>query len=109
MPNDPRYHSALGIAYAGLGKKEEAIKEGLKAVELLPMSKDATYGTTYVYDLAINYTMNGEYDLALDQVEYLLSVPSWMSITWLEWEIRFAPLLTHPRFLELKEKYSENQ
>ena len=108
VPDDPRYHSALGLAYAGIGKKEEAIKEGLKAVEILPVSKDAAYGTTYVHDLAINYIMNGEYDLALDQVEYLLSIPCWMSITWLEWEIRFAPLLTHPRFTELKKKYGNS-
>jgi len=44
VPNDPRYHSALGIALAGIGKKEEAISEGFRAVDLLPVSKDAMYG-----------------------------------------------------------------
>lgn len=101
IPVDPRYHSSLGIAYAGFGKKEEAINEGLKAVELLPVSKDAVYGTTFVYDLAIIYTMVGEFDLALDQLDKLLSIPSWVSPAWIESEIRFAPLKSHPGYKKM--------
>ncbi len=107
--NDPRYHSSLGIAYAGIGRKKEAIREGEKAVELLPMSKDAAYGIPYVHDLAVIYIMVGEYDLALDQMEYLLSVPSWLSAGWLEMDIRFAPLRNHPRYKELLTKYAGDQ
>ncbi|MCK4558655.1 MAG: hypothetical protein KAV45_02655 [Calditrichia bacterium] len=33
-PEDPRYHSALGIVYASLGHEKEALREGRKAVEL---------------------------------------------------------------------------
>jgi TolB-like protein len=101
VPADPRYHSALGIAYAGLGKKEEAIKEGLKAVELLPVTKDAVYGVAHAQDLAVIYTRLGEFDQALNQLDQLLSIPSWITPVWLEWEIRFAPLRTHPRYKEL--------
>jgi serine/threonine-protein kinase len=101
VPADPRYHSALGIAYAGLGKKEEAIKEGLKAVELLPVTKDAVYGVAHSQDLAVIYTRLGEFDQALNQMDQLLSIPSWITPVWLEWEIRFAPLRTHPRYKEL--------
>ena len=108
VPADPRYHSALGIVYAGLGKKEEAIKEGLKAVALLPVSKDAVYGIAHVQDLAIIYTMLGESDLALDQLDQLLSMPSWITPVWLEWDIRFSPLKNHPRYKELLAKYAIN-
>ncbi|HBE41551.1 MAG TPA: hypothetical protein DDW27_10185 [Bacteroidales bacterium] len=101
IPNDPRYHSALGIAYAGLGKKEEAIKEGLRAEALLPISKDAMYGLGILQDLAIIYTMVGESDLAIAQLDQLLSIPSWFTPAWLGWEIRFAPLKSHPRYKEL--------
>lgn len=101
FPNDPRYHSSLGIAYAGIGEKEMAINEGLKAVEMLPMSEDAFYGILYVMDLSIIYTMVGEYDLALDQIEHLLSVPSWFSYGWLEKEIRYEPLKSLPRYSRL--------
>ena len=106
VPDDPRYHSALGIACAGLGMKDKAINEGLKATNLLSMSEDATYGLTYVYDLSIIYTMLGEYDLALDQVEYLFSVPSWPSPAWLDMDFRFEPLKSHPRYKKLVTEYA---
>jgi serine/threonine-protein kinase len=105
IPNDPRYHSALGIAYAGIGQKADAFKEGRRAVELLPMAVDAAYGIQYIIDLATIYTMVGEVDLAMDQLEYLLKVPSWISVTWFDWDIRFLPLKTHPRYQELTSKY----
>jgi serine/threonine-protein kinase len=91
----------LGIAFAGLGKKEEAIKEGLKAESLLPISRDAMYGLGILQDLAIIYTMVGEYDLALNQLDQLLSIPSWFTPVWPGWEIRFTPLRTHPGYKKL--------
>ena len=106
IPGDPRYHSSLGIAYAGLGRKEEAIKEGLRAVELLPVSKDALYGLGHLQDLAIIYTKSGEFDLALDKLEELLSIPSWISTVWIEWDIRFAPLRTQQKYKKLMIRYS---
>jgi TolB-like protein/Flp pilus assembly protein TadD len=106
VPSDPRYHSALGIAYAGLDRKEEAIKEGLMAVELLPVSKDAMYGLGHLQDLAIIYTKSGEYALALDKLEELLSIPTWVSPVWIEWDIRFAPLRTQPKYKELMIRYA---
>jgi TolB-like protein/Flp pilus assembly protein TadD len=101
IPDDPRYHSSLGIAYAGLGKKEEAINEGLKAEALLPISKDAMYGLGILQDLTIIYTMVGEFDLAIAHLDQLLSIPSWFTPVWLGWEIRFAPLESHPGYKEL--------
>ena len=105
-PKDPRYHSSLGVAYAGLGEKARAIEEGEKAIQLLPISADAVYGISYVIDLAIIYTLLGDFDLALDKIEYLLSIPSWISIPWLEMDIHFAPLKTLPRYKELATKYA---
>jgi TolB-like protein/Flp pilus assembly protein TadD len=109
IPNDPMLHSALGIAYAGIGQKADAIREGKRAVDLLPMAVNAVYGVTSVIDLATIYTMVGEPELAMDLLEYLLTVPSWISTTWIDWDIRFAPLKTHPRFQELISKYGIGQ
>jgi TolB-like protein/Flp pilus assembly protein TadD len=109
VPADPRYHSALGIAYAGLGRKEEAIREGLKAVELLPESKDAVYGVGHLQDLAIIYTMVGEYNLAINQWDQLLSLPSWITPVWLDWDIRLAPLKSHPGYKELLANHAFGQ
>jgi serine/threonine-protein kinase len=108
VPNDPRYHSALGIAYAGTGQKKLAIQEGKKAVDLLPLSVDALYGITYVFDLAVNYTMLGEYNLAFENLAQLLSIPSWITTTWLHWDVRFIPLKSHAGYQELMAKYSVN-
>ncbi len=106
IPDDPRYHCSLGIAYAGLGRKEEAIKEGLKAEALLPISRDAMYGLGILSDLAIIYTMVGEPDLAVAQLDQLLSIPSWYTTVWLGWEIRFEPLKSYPGYKKLLEKYA---
>jgi TolB-like protein/tetratricopeptide (TPR) repeat protein len=105
FPNDRRFHGALGIAFAGIGKKEEAIKEGQRAVDLLPITKDALYGLGELNDLAIIYTIVGEYDRALGTLETLLSVPSWITPEWIKNDIRFAPLKSYPAFEKLMAKY----
>jgi TolB-like protein/class 3 adenylate cyclase/Flp pilus assembly protein TadD len=107
-PDDPRYHSSLGMALAGIGQKEKAIKEGKIAVQLLPMSKDAFYGIQYVQDLIVIYIMVGEFDLAFVQIEYLLSIPSWLSVPWLEMDIRYTPLRSLPRYKDLLVKYGSS-
>ncbi|MBW6501685.1 MAG: hypothetical protein K0B05_09860 [Bacteroidales bacterium] len=106
VPADPRYHSSLGIAYASFGKKEEAIREGIRAVELLPVSKDAVYGISPLLDLALIYTMTGDYGNALNQIEQLLTIPSWISTVWIEWDIRFAPLWDLPEFKRLVSEFA---
>jgi len=105
-PQDPRIHSSLGIVYAALDRKDEAILEGKKAVELLPVSKDAFYGIPYVQDLAHIYTIVGEYDAALEKIEYLLSIASWFSVPWLKMDPRWDRLRSHPGFQKLLEKYT---
>jgi TolB-like protein/Tfp pilus assembly protein PilF/predicted Ser/Thr protein kinase len=84
-PGDPRFHAALGLAYAYLGRKAEAVQEGSHAVKLHPVSKDAVFGPCYILNLARIYTVIGEYEEAIDQLEYLLSIPSaeflWQSVS----------------------------
>ncbi len=104
--DDHRIHSALGIAYGGLGHKEIAIHEGKWGVELLPVSKDALIGPARVLDLAEIYTMVGEYDAALEEIEYVLSLNGWWSVQELRLDPIWDPLRDQPRFQELLEKYS---
>jgi len=100
-PQDAFFHQMLGLAYAGLGRKEDAIREGKKALELRPVSKDAFLSPRLVEGLAEIYVMVGEYDLAIDQLEYLLSIPSYISVPYLRIDPTWAPLRNHPRFQKL--------
>jgi serine/threonine protein kinase/tetratricopeptide (TPR) repeat protein len=100
-PGEYVSHSSLGIAYAGLGRKEEAILEGKWAVELLPLTKDAMWGGGAIRYLARIFVMVGEYDLAINQLELLLSIPSSISIPLLRIDPTWDPLRNHPRFQKL--------
>jgi TolB-like protein/tetratricopeptide (TPR) repeat protein len=103
QPEDERFHSSLGIAYAGLGRKEDAIREGKLAVQMLTISKEAMRGLSRVEDLARIYAMTGEYDAAIEQLKFLLDRPSKISIHLLRLDPAWAPLRNHPRFKKLLE------
>ena len=105
-PDDYDFHSLLGMAYAGLGRKEDATREGKLAVELLPVSKDAIWGPDLIENLASIYVLVGEQNAAIDQLEYLLSIPSQISVPLLRIDPRWDPLRTHPRFQKLVETKS---
>ena len=72
-------HIFLGLSLAYLGRKEEAIREGERAVATDPVSKDA-YGGFYIqHQLARIYMLVGEPEKALDQLEPLLKIPYYIS------------------------------
>jgi len=106
---DARLHSSLGLAYAYLGRKEEAIREGRRAVNLTPVSKDAYGGPFYVHYLAWIYAVVGEYEEAVDQLEYLMSIVAGesISVTMLRLDPTWDPLREHPRFKRLVEENSK--
>jgi serine/threonine-protein kinase len=103
QPEDARFHSSLGIAYAGLGRKEDAIRESRLGVKLLPVTKDAWVGASRVEDLAHIYVMVGEFDAAIDKLEFLLANPGPMSIPLLRLDPAWDPLRDHRRFKKLVE------
>lgn len=91
-PEDGRFHSAIGIAYAGLGQKGEAIREAQKGVELLPVEKEAWRGGYRLISLATVYTIVGEQEKALDVLERLLSIPADFSAQPLRIDPTWKPL-----------------
>ena len=91
----------LGVAYAGLGDKEKAIEKGLEAAELLPLSKDALAGANLLDALAQLYVTAGEDDKAIDQLEILLSIPSYTTEHYLRLHPVWDPLREHQRFIKL--------
>jgi non-specific serine/threonine protein kinase len=104
-PDDARYHSSLGVAYAGLGRKKDAVREGERGVDLLPRSKDAVYWIPYAIDLALIYELIGDVEKSVEQLEILLSYPSWISVPWLRMDPRWRLLQGDPTFEALLAKY----
>ncbi len=108
-PGDGRTHSSLGVVYAALGRRAEAVREGKRGVELLPLAKDPVYGLPHVIALAHIYTLLGDDEHAAQQLEVLLSRPGWISAPWLQTDPRFASLRDTPRFQALVAKYEVKQ
>ena len=100
-PNDAQRHILLGLALAYLGRKEEAIREGERGVALDPVSKNALTGPYYQHQLVRIYMLVGELEKALDQLEPLLKIPSYLSPGWLKIDPNFDPLRKNPRFQKL--------
>jgi TolB-like protein/Tfp pilus assembly protein PilF len=105
LPDDSRLHSALGIVLAGLGQKDEAVNMGKRAVELLPIEKEAWRGWHRELDLAKIYTIVGEYDLAIEKIDYLLSIPGELSVPYIKLDPVWKDLLELPRMKEVLSKY----
>ena len=96
--------SNLGEAYAGLGRKEDAIREVERALELVSWDKMLSAGR--ILDMVEIYIMVGEYDAAMDNIEHLLSVPSLVSVPYLESSSKIDPIRELPRYKRIVRKYS---
>jgi serine/threonine-protein kinase len=92
---------ALGMIDAVLGKKEDAIREGQRAVELLPVTKDSVDGAQLVQYLAMIYAWVGEKDLALEQLRIASSIPGYLSYGSLRLDPIWDPLRREPRFEQI--------
>jgi len=91
----------LGMIDAALGRKEDAIREGRRAVELLPLAKDSIAGAGIMEYLSIIYAWTGEKNLAIDQVAATLQIPSNLNYGTLRLHPFWDPLRGDPRFEKL--------
>jgi TolB-like protein/class 3 adenylate cyclase/Tfp pilus assembly protein PilF len=90
--------SLLGMIDAGLERKEEALREGRRGCELLPISKDAIDGADIAINLAQIYAWTGEKDRAIEQIAALERVPNTLSYGLLKLHPYWDPLRGDPRF-----------
>ena len=90
--------SLLGMIDAGLGQKEAALREGRRACELLPISKDAVDGANFAVNLAQIYAWTGEKDLAIDQIAAVERVPNQLSYGFLKLQPQWDSLRGDTRF-----------
>jgi tetratricopeptide (TPR) repeat protein len=104
QPNYAEGLCVLGMPDAALGHKEEAIREIRRAVELLPVTKDAIRGALLVQNLALIYAWTGEKDFALEQLSVAVRIPSHLSYGYLRLHPYWDPLRGDPRFEKLAEE-----
>jgi len=104
-PDDHRFHSSLGIAYAGLGRRVEAVREAKLGCELMPASKDALRAHFLLEDLALVYTMVGQPGEAITALGDLLARSGWVTAHVLRLDPRWDPLRSDLRFQALLTKF----
>jgi serine/threonine protein kinase/Tfp pilus assembly protein PilF len=90
--------SLLGQIDAALGSKDEAVREGRRACELLPISKDAVVGAGLITNLAVIYAWTGEKDLAIEQLALSTRIPAGVSYGELKLDPQWDDLRGDPRF-----------
>src|SRR6266513_2283463 len=90
--------TVLGLIDAGLGRKDDAIREGERAVALVPASKDAIDSADLILNLAVIYAWTGEKELALKQLAEEAQLPSSLNYGWLRLHPDWDPLRGDPRF-----------
>lgn len=108
-PDDPARHAEHGLILAALNRKQEAIAEGKRAVELLPESQDAFDGPRYSALLAQIYAWTGEADEAIRLLDHLLQTPNGLTVPTLKLDPAWNPLRNDPKFQALIDKYAANR
>jgi TolB-like protein/class 3 adenylate cyclase/Tfp pilus assembly protein PilF len=93
----------LGLLDAGLGRKEEALREGRRAVELLPVEKDSINGAHLIEYFAMTAAWAGEKDIACEQLAKAEQLPGYGTITYGQLKLMpyWDPLRGDPRFEQI--------
>jgi tetratricopeptide (TPR) repeat protein len=92
------YFALAACLDAGLGRKEEAIREARRAVDLVPIAKESYWGPEAVANLALVYAWTGERDRALEQLEIVATIPAGPSYGDLKFNPCWDSLRGDPRF-----------
>jgi len=107
-PADPHMRVALGLAYAGLRRRSDALREARRAMELAPISRGADIATVVMGGAVEVFAEVGEIDAALELLELLFSMPAGrtVSVALLRVWPGFDPLRKDPRFEELLTRFA---
>lgn len=97
-PDDPVLLATLGLIDAGLARKEDAVREGRRAVELRPISEDADDGANFLGTLAMIYAWTGDVNAAMDQLAFLAKTPGGPAYGQLKYDPAWDALRGDARF-----------
>jgi TolB-like protein/Tfp pilus assembly protein PilF len=97
-PEHARTIAVLAQVDAGLGQKELAIREAQHAVDLIPISKDVYDGALVLEGLCQVYTWSNEPDRAIELLQRLVAMPSYVNYSRLKLHPMWNPLRGDPRF-----------
>jgi len=109
-PDDPNRHAQLGLLYGYMHRKDDAIRESRRALELDPESQNAFHGANRAACLALIHTLLGGRDEAITLIARLLSAPgpvSWpdspqnMTLADLRLRWEWDSLRSDPRFQKI--------
>jgi eukaryotic-like serine/threonine-protein kinase len=98
---DPFYHAMFGLALAGLGESEYALREGERAVALLPYPSGGSESTLMPANLARIHLLLGHREKAIELLTTVFSRPGPLSPAWLRVDPFWEPLRSSPRFQQL--------
>ena len=101
QPNFAPPLCVLGVIDAALGRNQEAVSECRRAIELLPVEKDAFNGDVMAQWFAISAAWVGEKDVALEQLATAARRPGFISYGWLKLLPFWDPLRGDPRFEQI--------
>jgi tetratricopeptide (TPR) repeat protein len=92
---------ALGMIEAALGDKEKAVEHGKRAVQLVPVNKDAVNGPLLIQYLSIIYSWTGRKDLAIEELKRATAIPSMINYGVLRLQPYWDELRGDPRFEQI--------
>jgi len=101
QPDDGVLLAMLGLIDAGLSRKQEALAEGLRAVELRPISNDAVDGAAVIGNLAMIYTWVGDIDSAIERLAFLSKMPGGPDYGQLKFDPAWDALRNDARFAKI--------
>jgi len=101
FPDDASKLCFQGLIDAALDRKDEALREGARALELLPPSKDGLSGTEVLYYFAVICAWTGERDQAIEQLKTLATLPAGVSYGEISLDPHWDPLRGDPRYEQI--------
>jgi tetratricopeptide (TPR) repeat protein len=108
-PDDSQIHAGIGLAAAGLRRADLAVRHGRRAVELLPVSKNAVAGPVLLYLLSTIHARLGRHAEAFAALDEMFSAASFYSERWIERDPWFASLRSDPGYVSHRDRWARRK